>query len=526
MCPLSIAMAMEYSFFGIGFEAQNNVDIERNDIEEQLYNGEMNRKNIVIEMGSVFVGLYLSICKLLYKDYNIIVVVSNSFSRKIVEDIVPDSYSSIELKDEFYINHEKNKINKIDTIKEALIREKKYGEMFSMILSTDRLLGKGYFFNADKHPDARKSWWSHEKKIGELLKAFLFWEYIVDEYRPVLILGKSIDKVLGLIARHNSTNYISLDNARYGYRKMWVENEYYQNNESIKRVKENVVKYTNMNTFSSITYVQEQSAKYFHGLISYNYYIALKTAILRFPSELIRLFTGYFKKNQGYRFLGWYPSMFRKPYIYNYFKKFGRKPEDLQGYSLVYFPLHMEPETSLSIYSPEFTNSMELITWVSKSLPAGTLIVVKEQPHSYGIRPKQYYDNLRRMGNVVLAHPDTTSWQWIKCSILVTTITGTAGFEAIYFDKPVLSAGKHQLINHLPTVRYINSFDSVKEAVKELLLLSENEKLFKVSKEALYHAQHDVSFEVKGIEKLVKSRKLHMDIAEIAVKTLKEKYNI
>ena len=486
-----------------------------------------NRKNIVIETGSVFVGLYLSLCKLLYKDYNIIVVVTNSFSRKIVEDIIPDSYSSIELRSEFKIKYEKSGINKIDTINEVLIREKKYGEMFSMILSTDRLLGKGYYFNSDKHPDVVKSWWSHEKKIGELLKTFLFWEYIVDEYKPVLILGSSgIDKVLSLIARHNSTNYISLQSARYGSKYMWVENEYWQNNESIKMVKENVVKYMNMNTFSSINYVQYEAAKYEHSRISYNYYTVLKAAILRTPGELIRLFTGYYKKNQGYRFLGWYPAMFRKPYLYNYIGKIGKKPEDLKGFSLVYFPLQMEPEVSLSVFSPEFTNSMELIVWVSKSLPADTLLVVKEEPHSYGMRSKQYYDNLRRIGNVVLAHPAITGWQWIKCSVLVTTITGTTGMEAVYFDKPVLSVGKHQLINHLPTVRYVNSFDSTKEAVKELLLLSENEKLFKVSKEALYHAQNDVSFELKGIEELVKSRKLHMDIAEKVVKNLKEKYDI
>jgi hypothetical protein len=496
-------------------------------MEEQLYNEKMkNRKNIVIEIGAIFIGPYLSLCKLLYRDYNIIVVVSNSFSRKIVEDIIPDSYSAIELRSEFNIEFEKSGINKIDTINEALIREKKYGEMFSMILSTDRLLGKGYFFNSDKHPDVMKSWWSHEKKICELLKKFLFWEYIMDEYKPVLILGSDNHKVLSLIARHNSTNYISRQDVRYGTKQMWVDNEYYQNNESIKIVKENVVKYMNMNTFSSINYVEYEAAKYDHSLISYSYYAALKAAILLTPGELIKLCTGYHNKNQAYRFLGWYPTLFRKPYIYNYIGKFGKKPEDLKGFSLVYFPLHMEPETALSVYSPEFTNSMELIVWVSKSLPADTLLVVKENPRSYGIRSKQYYDNLRRIGNVVLAHPAITSWQWIKCSVFVTTITGTAGMEAIYFDKPVLSAGKHQLINHLPTVRYINSFDSTKEAVKELLLLSENEKLFKVSKEALYHAQNDVSFELKGFEKLVRSRKLHMDIAEIAVKKMKEKYDI
>tara|TARA_B100000315_G_scaffold229300_1_gene238785 strand:- start:25 stop:810 length:786 start_codon:yes stop_codon:yes gene_type:complete len=261
-------------------------------------------------------------------------------------------------------------------------------------------------------------------------------------------------------------------------------------------------------------------------MATYDYYIALRKAILRFPDELIKLFTGYFNKNQGYKFLGWYPSLFRRPYMYNYFRKYGEKPENMRGFNLVYFPLHHEPEISLLSASSEFNNSMELIAWVSKSLPANILLVVKEQPYSYGIRSKNYYDNLRRIGNVVLAHPATTSWQWIKCSVLVTTFVGTAGLEAVFHDKPVLSAGKHQLINHLPTVRYINSFDSTKKAVKELLLLSEDDKLFKVSKEALYHAINDDSFELIGIEKISKSRELHMDLAKIAVNTIKEKYNI
>jgi hypothetical protein len=186
----------------------------------------------------------------------------------------------------------------------------------------------------------------------------------------------------------------------------------------------------------------------------------------------------------------------------------------------------MEPELSILSFSPEFNNSMELIAWVSKSLPADTLIVVKEQPFSYGIRSKHYYDNLRRIGNVVLAHPATPSWQWIKCSVLVASVVGTAGVEAIFHDKPVLSAGKHQLINHLPTVRYITNFDSTKEAVKELLLLSEDDKLFKVSKEALYNAHNDVSFELVDIEKTLRSRELHMDLAEVAVRSIKEQYNL
>ena len=40
----------------------------------------------------------------------------------------------------------------------------------------------------------------------------------------------------------------------------------------------------------------------------------------------------------------------------------------------------MEPEVSLLQVSPEFNNSYEVICWVSKSLPADTMLVVKENP--------------------------------------------------------------------------------------------------------------------------------------------------
>ena len=65
-----------------------------------------------------------------------------------------------------------------------------------------------------------------------------------------------------------------------------------------------------------------------------------------------------------------------------------------------------------------------------------------------------------------------------------------------------------------------------KQTVHELIKLSNNKKLLSVSKQALYHAQMDVSFEMQGIDKLHKSNNLSMDMAEIAVNTLKEKYNI
>jgi hypothetical protein len=371
-----------------------------------------------------------------------------------------------------------------------------------------------------------KSWWPHEKKLMEVLKLIYFWEYIMSKYKPVLFLSNLHSKELSIVARYNKTKDLSLGTARYGARVMWFDDEYWHNFDLIKKVKENVKKYSMLNDKESINYVQDTMAKFINSNVSFTFIDALKKSLLRLPNEIERFVTGYHKKTQGYKFLQWYSPMLRRPFVYKYFLKYGKKIEDLKGYKLYYFPLHMEPEYSVLNLSPEFNNSMEMIAWLSKSMPANGIIVIKENPLAYGVRSKHYFDRFRKMGNVVLAHPETSSLEWIKSSLLVSTLQGSAGVEAVYSEKPVLTFGKYNIVNNLPTVRYASNYDSTKQAVDELIELSNNKKLLRVSKQALYHAQKDVSFEMPGLEKLSKSNTLNMDMAAIAVKTLKEKYNI
>ena len=99
----------------------------------------------------------------------------------------------------------------------------------------------------------------------------------------------------------------------------------------------------------------------------------------------------------------------------------------------------MEPEVALLSISPEFNNSMEMIAWISKSVPADVLLVIKEQPLSFGIRSRHYYDNFRRIENVVLADPRVHSWEWIRAASVVATITGSVGFEAVHFERPTVT---------------------------------------------------------------------------------------
>jgi len=485
------------------------------------------KKTLIIKIGSQLVGFWLSVSKILITDYNVIIA-TDSYTKNKIEYIAKHHkvYDKIEIVEDLYKELVKDTLDSLDIIKESFDREKRYGKTFSLIISSDRTLGKGYNYNADKHPEVTKSWWTHEKKLGEILKLFLLWEHIQEKYKPALILEHVHSDVLGLISQYNGIMHLSLRMTKFGSYYMWINNVYNQNFHLIEQVKENAKKFYSYNDVSNVNYVQEHSSKYRHAQISYKTFGAIKRAISLFPGEFIRLITRYHKKNQVYKFLGWYGNIFYKVYIYKYFKKHGKRPEDLTNYDFVYVPLHMEPERALAGFSPEFNNSMEMIAWISKCLPADTLLVIKEQPHSYGIRSKHYYDNFRRIGNVVLAYPETSSWEWIKNSNLVATITGTAGIEAVYSKKPVISFGKYQLINHLPTVRYASNYETTKEAIKELMNLKENDSLFNVSMGALQHALMSISFELPGIEKIYGSRELHMDLAEVAVRSIKEQYNL
>ena len=106
--------------------------------------------------------------------------------------------------------------------------------------------------------------------------------------------------------------------------------------------------------------------------------------------------------------------------------------------NFIFFPLQLEPERTLLIDAPFFTNQLEIIRNISKSLPIGYKLLVKE--HAAMItrswRDINWYEELMKIPNVILVHPSVTPDEILsKCS-LVITITGTAGLDAAYYNKP------------------------------------------------------------------------------------------
>lgn len=125
----------------------------------------------------------------------------------------------------------------------------------------------------------------------------------------------------------------------------------------------------------------------------------------------------------------------RKPYIKRYFQE----PEYKENYIL--FPLHFQPEASTCVYARKYENQLFFIEQLSKSIPAETILYVKEHSVRQGHRPFSFYKQLEKYPNVKLISPNTDSHDLIRRCKFVVCLTSTMGFEALMYGKPVFVCG-------------------------------------------------------------------------------------
>lgn len=190
---------------------------------------------------------------------------------------------------------------------------------------------------------------------------------------------------------------------------------------------------------------------------------------------------------------------------------------DAADYSenFVYFPLHYEPEISLFLYAPFATDQLHIIKNVARSVPVGYKVYVKEHPTMVGFRPRSYYKELKKMPNVKLIPPTTVSFGLIQHAKLVTTITGTAGWEALLLKKPSVTFG-YNFYNGIPMTAHCSSMETLADTLhnqlnnwgydeQQLILFISAilERTAHIDLVHLWHDSPDIPEMKKGIQPLV-----------------------
>ncbi len=157
---------------------------------------------------------------------------------------------------------------------------------------------------------------------------------------------------------------------------------------------------------------------------------------------------------------------------YRYYEKHVIEPDLEKNY--VYVPLHSQPECSTSPMGGVFTDQQLLVQLLSECLPPDVIIYIKEHPaQQERCRNIEFYKDLLAVSRVRFVPRHFSSFKLIEFAKAVATCTGTAGFEALFREKPLFMFG-HRFFQYAPGVFPIHSLDDCERAVHAVF--SENAK--------------------------------------------------
>jgi len=141
----------------------------------------------------------------------------------------------------------------------------------------------------------------------------------------------------------------------------------------------------------------------------------------------------------------------------------------------VYYPLGVDMEKSTLIQSPLFTNQIEIICQIAKSIPIEYKLFVKEHQGQIarGWRSKEEYEEISGIPNVELLHPDIKGEEILQNCDLVVTVGGTTGFEAAVYGKPSI-VFSDVYYSVLPSVTRVEKIHELPKIIRNALKIKVN----------------------------------------------------
>lgn len=134
----------------------------------------------------------------------------------------------------------------------------------------------------------------------------------------------------------------------------------------------------------------------------------------------------------------------------------------------IYFPLHLQPECTTSPMAGVFVDQHLMLDLVTYCLPADVVVMIKEHPSQpLQYRSVDFYRQLLKNPQAKLVHKSASSRELIKNSLAVMTATGTAGWEALFLEKPVLMFGS-DIFQYAPGIFSVKSVADVKKAWQQI----------------------------------------------------------
>ena len=136
----------------------------------------------------------------------------------------------------------------------------------------------------------------------------------------------------------------------------------------------------------------------------------------------------------------------------------------------VYYSLGIDEEHSLLIGAPFYTNQIEVVRHVAKSIPINYKLYVKEHPFSGTRNWKSIsdYKEIMNIPNVRLLHPSVSQDELFQNCSLVISAKGSSCLEATFHGKPSIVFDK-VYYSMLPSVHHVETLSKLPEIIRSSL---------------------------------------------------------
>ncbi len=257
-----------------------------------------------------------------------------------------------------------------------------------------------------------------------------------------------------------------------------------------EKKKEHIKNYDNKTHFKEYTKKRKDVKKGLFGIISPNIFDGEKLKFMLFGYESrnkkIKKFMNIDKPSIYNKILANLTRAYNK-LILTCAKGFIEANNIEENLKIIYFPLQIQPEASTSSRAPYFMNQLEVIFNISKSLPLGYTLIVKEHPMGYGMRGLSFYKKINSLNNVILLTSSFSGKDLIKKSELIIGFGGTTLFEAVAFGKKYFLLTKDYIYTDSKLIRSLENILTMFNEIKyfldfEILDIEKNQEQDKMVK--------------------------------------------
>lgn len=282
---------------------------------------------------------------------------------------------------------------------------------------------------------------NRRKALMLLAKYFIFWENFLCNNKVDYILS-GIERLKNMVPRIVSQKYPT---QYYAFKGAQIKNRFEVNKDPTGHISK-LDQYWKRNKNKRLSVKERKTAQEF-----LDEFRKTKKRTYIFPKPKIKENVPFFLKRVKDNIL---IEKFRNPYAslfsiaYFQFKKVVRSKfvKDLYenpNYDdkIVFYPLHVEHDAQILVRAPQFFNQLRLIKNISRALPAGYTLYVKEHPNNVGGMTIKKLKKIKQLPNVKLVSPYVHSHDLIKQSKLIVTINSTVGWEGLLYGKEIVVFG-------------------------------------------------------------------------------------